>query len=108
MKTIYLSGAMEVYGSTNQAREWRDEVKAYFADYSTNFECFSPADYYSYGDSYHKSQAEIMRFELRKIKECDVVLVNLANIRKSIGTSDEVLYAYLLGKPIIGFIEEGE
>ena len=106
IKRIYLAGAMEAYKDTNEAKEWRDEVKEYFVDYCNNFECVSPLDYYSFEHNIAKRSAEIMRFDLRKVKESDVVLVNLKDIRKSVGSCDEILYAYLLGKPVIGFLEE--
>lgn len=104
---IFLSGAMQAYEGTNKAKEWRETAKNIFS-YSDNVECISPPDYYDYGKNYHKRESEVMRFDLRKIKECDVVLVNLDNIRNSLGTSDEILYAYLNGKPIIGFLETEE
>lgn len=106
VKKIYLCGAMEAYKDSNEAEKWRNEVKRFFADYCMNFECISPTDYYSFKYNIAKSNAEIMRFDLRKLKESDVVLVNLKDIRKSLGSSDEILYAYLLGKPVIGFLEE--
>ena len=67
---------------------------------------YSPTDYYEYGSDYHKSNREVMRFDLRKVRESDVMLVNLKDIRKSVGSCDEIFYAYILGKPIIGFIED--
>ena len=39
------------------------------------------------------------------MEQADVILVNLEHIRESIGTCDEILYAYMLNKPIIGFFE---
>ena len=47
-----------------------------------------------------------MRFDLRKVKESRVVLVNLESLDKSLGTSDEILYAYLNDVPVIGFLED--
>lgn len=106
MKKIYLAGAMEAYKDNDKAKEWREKVKEYFEMYSATFQCVSPVDYYSFRDNISKTNAEIMRFDLRKVKESDIILVNLNDIRKSIGTTDEILYAYLLGKPIIGFIDD--
>lgn len=106
MKSIYLIGAMQIYGEkSEEAKEWRDKVKEYFSEYSLNFDCIAPTDYYEYGSDYHKSNREVMRFDLRKVREADIMLVNLKNIRQSIGSCDEIFYAYMLGKPIIGFIE---
>ena len=106
MKSIYLIGAMQIYGEkSEEAKEWRDKVKEYFSEYSLNFDCIAPTDYYEYGSDYHKSNREVMRFDLRKVREADIMLVNLKNIRQSVGSCDEIFYAYMLGKPIIGFIE---
>lgn len=107
MKSIYLIGALQIYGNkSEEAKEWRNKVKEYFSKYCLDFECVSPTDYYEYGSDNHKSEREVMRFDLRKVRESDVMLVNLRDIRQSIGSSDEIFYAYMLGKPIIGFIEE--
>lgn len=97
---------METYKDNDKASEWRNKVKEYFVQYALGFECISPVDYYSFGSNIAKNSTEIMRFDLRKVKEADVILVNLNDIRKSLGTSDEILYAYLLGKPVIGFIDD--
>ena len=108
MKKIYLAGAIEVYGrkgNYNEANRWREKVKKYFSDYLLNFECINPMDYYLYDSNYHKSEFEVMRFDLRLVKQADIILVNLDYIRDSIGTCDEILYAYMLGKPIVGFVE---
>ena len=105
MKFVYLAGAMEAYKDSNKAKQWRKEVKEYFSKYLLNFECISPTDYYSFQDNCAIKGSEIMRFDLRKVKEADIILVNLNDIRKSLGTSDEILYAYILGKPIIGFVD---
>lgn len=109
IRKIYLAGAMQTYGvNSNEAKGWRDEVKKFFSKYSLGFECISPVDFYAYGEHNYQRDCEVMRFDLRKVKEADVILVRLDDIRKSLGTSDEILYAYLLGKPIIGFIEADE
>lgn len=105
-KNIYLAGAMEVYKNSDKSKKWREKVKEYFHTYSTDFQCINPMDYYSFSNDISKNNAEIMRFDLRKIRESDIILVNLKEIRNSIGTSDEILYSYILGKPIIGFLEE--
>ena len=107
MVKIYLAGAMQTYGEESEkAKKWRNEVKEYFGNYCLGFECISPVDLYEYGSNGSQSEREGMRFDLRKVKEADVILVNLNDIRKSLGTSDEILYAYIEGKPIIGFITE--
>ncbi len=46
-----------------------------------------------------------MRYEFNVLSGCDCVLVDLKNLEKSIGTSDEILLSYLRGIPVIGFYE---
>lgn len=101
---IYLAGAMETYVGTNYAKEWRDECKKWFDENCENVKCISPVDYYNYTDNNSKSGLEIMRFDLHKIKESNLLMVNMASLRKTIGTSDEIFYAWMLGKPVIGFV----
>lgn len=105
MKQIYTSGAMEAYANTDKAEKWRGEVKYFFDNYCENFKIVNPTDYYAYGKNYHKTDSEIFRFDLRKVRESDLVLVNLNDVRKSIGTCFEIYEAYKNGIPVIGFLD---
>lgn len=104
--TIYLAGVMEAYAGTNKAKEWRDEAKEFFSKYCEDVNVVSPVDYYAYGDNLHKTDNEIFRFDLFKVKQSDVLLVNLNDIRKSIGTCIEIYEAHKSGTPVIGFLSE--
>jgi len=42
------------------------------------------------------------------VREADVILVNLKDLHTSLGTSDEIFYAFISGKPIIGFLDNEE
>lgn len=107
-RVLYLAGAMGCYGAfAEYPKKWRNDVKKYFEKYSDDFVCISPTDYYEIGANYHKTDRETMCFDLRKVRESDVVLVNLKDLDKSLGTSDEILYAWMRGTPVIGFLEEG-
>lgn len=105
---IYLAGAMGCYYNTDQhdyPKKWREEVKEYVKKYYDDIKIISPTDYYEIGKNYHQSESEPMRFDLRMVRESNVVLVNLKDLDKSLGTSDEIFYAFISGKPIIGFLE---
>lgn len=109
MYKIYLAGAMSYWHKENKiekATKWRERAEKYFENYTLNFECINPMRYFSIGDNYHTSDFEPMRFDLRKVKESRVVLVNLEALDKSLGTSDEILYAYLNDIPVVGFLED--
>lgn len=103
---VYLSGAMEAYDGTNKAKEWRECCKSYIEACTDNFVLFSPTDHYQYGINYHKNDQEIFRYDLYHTKNSDVVLVNLNDVRKSIGTCMEIYEAYRSGIPVIGFIDD--
>ncbi len=106
MIRCYLAGAMEAYHGTNKAENWRKYVKEYFEKYYGNIKVISPTDYYAYGKNYHKSDKEVFRFDLHKVRTSDIVLVNLNDIRKSIGTCIEVYEAYKSDIPVIGFLDD--
>lgn len=103
---IYLAGAMACYGSeSDEAKKWREKAKEYFFRWGESYRIISPVDYYSIGSDDSKNPSEVMRFDLRKVREADLILVNLKDLDKSLGTSDEIFYAYMRGIPVIGFLE---
>ena len=108
-KTIYLAGAMSCYFNTDQndyLKKWREDAKKYVRKLYDNITIVSPTDFYEIGKNYHKSESEVMRFDLRMVREADIVLCNLRDLHSSLGTSDEILYAFISGKPVIGFLED--
>ena len=110
-RNIYLAGAMGCYFNTEQhdyPKQWREKVKEYVKEYYDNITIISPTDFYEIGKNYHKSEAEPMRFDLRMVSEADIVLVNLKDLASSLGTSDEIFYAFIKGKAIIGFLDNEE
>lgn len=106
-KLVYLAGAMGCYGEDPYPYSWRDKAKEYFKNYYPDFEALSPIDYYNYQNINHKSEREIMLYEMTAVQKSDIVLVNLKDLDKSLGTSDEILFAYLNRVPVIGFLENG-
>lgn len=108
-KTIYLAGAISCYFNTDQhdyPKQWREDAKKYVKQLYDDITLVSPTDYYEISKNYHKSDTEVMRFDLRMVREADIVLVNLRELHSSLGTSDEILYAFIGGKPVIGFLED--
>ena len=105
----YLAGAMSCYykeGKVEEATEWRERAENYFDAYSETIRCINPMRYFSIDENYHTTDYEPMRFDLRKVKESRVVLVNIKDLYRSLGTSDEILYAWLNDIPIVGFLED--
>ena len=97
---------METYAGTNKAEEWRIHVKDFFEKNNDDYKVINPTDYYQYGKNYHKTDKEVFRFDLRKVSNSDIVLVNLNDIRKSIGTCIEVYEAYKNNIPVVGFLND--
>lgn len=106
MKYIYTAGAIETYVGTNKAEKWRKYVKEFFSKYFDDYKIINPTDYYQYDKNYHKTDREIFRFLLRKVSHSDIILVNLNDIRKSIGTCIEIYEAYKNNIPVIGFLDD--
>lgn len=111
---IYLAGAIGCYGAgAEYPKIWREMAMKWFDIYSKHtygydFRCINPIRYYEYGKDYHKSDREVMMFDLRKVESADVILVNLKDIEKSPGTIDEIFNAWKNNIPVIGFLETEE
>lgn len=102
---IYLSGKMG--GLTHeQYTEWRNKIALLLAEIGENVEIFDPAKKYNYEIMAHQTEKEVMRYELRKIEQCDLVILNLKNADTSVGTMFETAYAFKNNIPILGFITE--
>lgn len=108
-KSIYLSGAMSCYFNTDQhnyPKQWRKDVRKYIDKYYSGISIVTTTDFYEKGKDYHKTDSKVMRFNLRMVRESDIILVNLRDLHRSLGTSDEIFYAFIKGKPIVGFLED--
>ena len=108
-KFVYLAGAMSCYYKENEiekATKWREKTEHYFTYFTDNLTCINPIRFFAIGDNYHTSDFEPMKFDLRKVKESRAVLVNLEDLYRSLGTSDEIMYAWLNDVPVIGFLED--
>lgn len=106
-KKIYLAGSCEAE-SLNDRSIWRTICEEWFKKNTDGFIVINPVAYFDYSRSDHKSDTEVFRFFNRKIKECNIILVNLKNIRKSVGTICELAWAYEHNIPIIGFTSTRE
>ena len=104
---IYLSGAMSGISWEEQTK-WRSQfqnaIKFGDYDYEKKVTFFDPTQYYNFEEKRHKSEKEIMEFDLYNLRNSDLVLVNLGNSGdKSIGTSMELMLAKELHIPVIAF-----
>jgi len=110
--SIFLSGAMGDLPYEEQIK-WRNRVE--LAITNSEYELknkpvfFSPPNYFSssFPEDY-KTEKEVMNFDLRHLKDADIIVVNLDNVANSIGTIFELATAYELRKPIIALNKNGE
>ena len=96
-RKIYLSGPI-MDESAGVAREWRNTAKLLLGE---KFQLLDPMRR-KFVDREVDSANEIVEFDLRDVREVDLILVNYN--KPSIGTSMEVFYAaHDLGKFIVAF-----
>lgn len=101
---IYLAGGMTGLTLEEQTK-WRNKFKdaIQYGEYDLIKTpiFFSPADHYSLFETEHKSEREVMEFDLYNLRRSDLVVVNF-NSPKSIGTAMELMFAKENKIPVIG------
>lgn len=106
---IYLSGGMGNLSFEEQSK-WRKQI---INEININCHCekkpvfFNPVDYYTFEEVRHKSEREVMEFDLNALRNSDLVIVNF-NDPKSVGTISELAIAYEKKIPIIGINKDGQ
>lgn len=106
---IYLSGGMSSLNFEEQSK-WRKQVMEAI---KYNYDCekqpifFNPVNYYNFTEVRHRSEREIMEFDLYNLKNSNLVVVNF-NDPKSIGTAMELILAKEKNIPVIGFGVNGQ
>lgn len=106
---IYLSGSMSGVSFEEQSK-WRKQVQDAI---NFNYDCekkpyfFNPVNYYNFEEVRHKSEREVMEFDLNALRYSDLVIVNF-NDPTSIGTAMELMLAKERNIPIIGFGVNGQ
>ena len=107
---IYLSGGMSGLTFEEQSK-WRSKITdaVLFGGYEYEKKpiFFNPVGYYNFYEKKHKSEDEIMEFDLYNLRKSDLVIVNF-NDEKSIGTAMELMLAKELHIPIIGLNKDGK
>lgn len=108
---IYLAGGMsgvpyEIY------KPRRNKIKQDLVKYrENNLDSYpyyiyvtDPSDYYNYDNQFHTSEKEVMQFELNRVRNSKLVVVDFFKVN-SIGTMAELAIAYEHRIPIIGINE---
>lgn len=107
---IYMAGSMSGLTYEEQTK-WRNKVRNVITcgmyDYARKPCFFSPPEFYNFEDKYHESEREVMEYDLNRLRNSDLVVVNF-NRPDSIGTAIEIAVAYERRIPVIGLNENGE
>lgn len=100
---VYLAGGI-TNATEEQMNGWRKRSKELFDKFAKDkFEVINPVDYYNPTDYNFDSTREVMEFDLHKVRNADVILVNY-NIPNSIGTAIEIGIANEHRIPVVGVI----
>ena len=106
---IYLAGGMSNLSMEEQSA-WRNDIKYALEKHECDYKvkCINPVEYYNYEDSStYDSDLEVMRFDLYKVKDSDLVIMNF-NDPSSLGSQSELAIAYDRGIPVIGLNEDNK
>lgn len=102
---IYLAGACKYID--DEGAEWRERATKMLEQAAewqgVKLKVINPLTYFSYADNKHKSHKQIKQFYINKIRHCDVVLINLNDSDKSVGSGQEVQFAVCNNIPVVGF-----
>lgn len=63
----------------------------------------NPCDYFNFEEKKHQTELEVMNFDLAKVKNSDILIVNMDGLNTSIGTCIECYEAYKQGIPVLAF-----
>ena len=110
---VFLSGGMSNIPEED-SKKWRRLFKqvgclnSSVAPISLRQIYIDPTKLYKPSNPYDQAyEREAMNYDFYCVKEADVIVVNF-NSLLSVGTAQEIAYACVLGKPIIGMIEENK
>lgn len=104
---IYLCGGMGKFGKDNYdtSNTWRRYCKQALETCESEYKvtAINPNDYFNFVDepSLYKSQKEVMNFDLHKLRNSDLVIINFNDIY-SLGSMAELAIAYERRIPVIG------
>lgn len=90
-----------------EQKEWRmiaeRVAKQYCNLYDKKLTVINPADYYDFKDNNHKTEHEVMHFNLYHATSSDFVIVNLKGLNASVDSVIEIRECFNKGVFILGF-----
>jgi len=110
---IYLAGGISKFGKDEfeKSNSWRIRCKNILENCDSKYKVIvtNPNDYFNFYDDVpsYKSQREIMEFDLNKVRNSDLIIVDFNDVG-SLGTMSEIAIAYERRIPVIGMKFYGE
>lgn len=104
---IFLSGGITGL-DTKECKKWRDCLQSRFYGVfglNNNVTVNQMRHFNPNKETSDTLEKEAMMYNLYHVRTADIIIVNLDKIN-SVGTAQELMLAYELHKPIIGFIQE--
>ena len=104
MINVYLSGCMSHHYKNekpNLAEIWRDDAEENLFKY--DYKIFNPCANYKQNRQYD-SKSMIYQ-KITYLEKCDVIIVNLDYLEKSVGTMFDLFWAYFNHKPVVAFCD---
>lgn len=104
---IYTAGGMGKFGkeSFDEGNKWRTYCKSVLEKCECDYKVkvINPNDFFNYVDDppQYKTQDEVMRLDLHKLRNSDLVIINF-NDMYSLGSMAELAIAYDKGIPVVG------
>lgn len=108
VKSIYLAGAMGCFKDTPELMtEWRKQATKLLQHFTgikdIKLEIINPVNYFNFDVKRHKTEIEVMDFDLWQVTHSDLILVNLDRVHDSPGTIIEIYEAKRNRIPVIVF-----
>lgn len=104
--TIYEAGKMSGL-DLQQMLTWRIELTKELEDIAemvgVKVNAVNPVNYFNFVQKRHQTESEIMKFDLSKVKQSDIVIVNMDGLNTSVGTCIELYEAYKREIPVLAF-----
>lgn len=87
----------------DEMNSWRMDIK-HCLEFNDGVQVINPCDYYNFENPTHKSEREIMDFDLMHVISSDLIIVNVEGLNGSVGSIIEIYEARFNHKiPIIAF-----
>ena len=110
---VYMAGGMGKFGKENfdECNKWRKYCKQALETCECDYRvrAVNPNDFFNFRDEppQYKTQDEVMRLDLHKLRNSDLVIANFNDVY-SLGSMSEIAIAYDRGIPVIGLNESDQ